>query len=191
MFPLLPQPWPHKLHSKDCIHYFPPMPLVHKCCEKLFLLPPLPLLSLLFSPTPSLPPSLSPSLPYSLTPSLSPSLPLSPTPSLPPSLSPSLPLSLSPLLLYSLTPFLPSLPPQELCHLTDRHQDVYKQEITMLKNRGQPLYTSDPRPPTEVEKHEAVAVHRRGRFLLHPQLIHLCVCAHVCIYACPCLRVCK
>ena len=47
---------------------------------------------------------------------------------------------------------------QELCQLTDRLQDAYKDEITMLKNKGRPLYTSDPRPATQVESDEAVHV---------------------------------
>jgi hypothetical protein len=46
----------------------------------------------------------------------------------------------------------------ELCNLTDRLQDAYKDEITMLKNKGRPLYTSDPRPPTEVEAGQSVHV---------------------------------
>ena len=92
----------------------------------------------------------------------------------------------------SLTPFPPSLPPQELCHLTDRLQDVYKQEITMLKNKGRPLYTSDPRPPTEVEKDETVDVdyNWRGRVLLHPHMFYMCVCCTRVGMHAPCLRMC-
>ena len=61
----------------------------------------------------------------------------------------------------------------------------------MLKNKGRPLYTSDPRPPTEVEKDETVDVdyNWRGRVLLHPHLIHtsVCVCTRACIHARACM----